>query len=196
MTKPTEFMKKYEVADDEIWSVRPGIYAIKHSALERVASEQKVEFDRPAVLEIDTANKIIVICVFGKLGDRTEWSIGEASPKNCKNDYPAAMAEKRAKDRVTLKLLNSHGAIYSDVETDEFAQQKGDGAPATLAKKDAKPIYLKLQAEVHECKSREQLKTWMLGNRERIEVLPEDWQDTLRLQCQEMMADLRNREAA
>jgi hypothetical protein len=123
MTKPTEFMKSYGVAEDEIWSVRPGIYAIKHAALERVAAEQKIEFDRPAVLEINTKDKVAVLCVFGKLGERTEWSIGEASPANCKNSYPAAMAEKRAKDRVTLKLLNAHGALYSDSEADDFQEQ-------------------------------------------------------------------------
>ena len=61
-------------------------------------------------------------------------------------------------------------------------------------KKDAKEVYTKMQREVQECKSREQLKAWMEGNRERIAVLPEDWQDTLRLQCSEMMMDLRNQE--
>lgn len=197
MTKPVEFMKTYDVADDEIWSVRPGIFAIKHAALERVAAEQKITFDLPVVLEANTKEKIFVLCVSGNMGERTEWSIGEASPKNCKNDYPAAMAEKRAKDRVTLKLLNAHGAIYSDSEADDFEEPKnGNVKYATLPKKDAKEIYTKMQAEIREWSSRDMGRAWMEANKDRIKVLPDDWQDILRLLCEEMLADLRNKEAA
>ena len=46
-----------------------------------------------------------VVQATGKLGERTENSFGEAAPYNNKNNYPLAMAEKRAKDRVILKLL-------------------------------------------------------------------------------------------
>lgn len=127
MSKPTDFMKKYGVSGDEIWEVRRGgAWAIKHAALERVAAEQGVVFDRPAILEINLERKVVCICVFGTLGERTEWSVGEASPSNCTNAYPAAMAEKRAKDRVTLKLLNAHGSLYSESEAEEF----GNDAPA------------------------------------------------------------------
>lgn len=129
MPKPTEFMKAFKVSEDEIWEVRRGggAWAIKHSALERVAVEQGITFDRPAILEINSGAGVVCICVFGTRGDRTEWSIGEASPANCKNAYPAAMAEKRAKDRVTLKLLNSHGFLYSESEADDFSR---DPSPA------------------------------------------------------------------
>lgn len=198
MSKPVEFMKAHNISEDEIWEVRPRIYAIKHAALERVAAEKGVVFDRPAVLEINTKEKVAVLCVFGTLGDRTEWSIGEASPGNCKNAYPAAMAEKRAKDRVTLKLLNAHGAIYSESEADDFEQPRNGGNVkyATLPKKDAKEIYTKMQAEIREWTSRDHGREWMKANADRIKVLPEDWQDILRLQCEEMLADLRNKEAA
>jgi len=185
-------MEKYGIDSDEVWEVRSGVWAIKHSALERVATEQKIRFDRPAVLEISTADKIAVMCVFGSMGDRTEWSIGEAAPYNNKNGYPAAMAEKRAKDRVTLKLLNSHGMIYSDSEADDFAQTT---AP-TLPKKDAKDIYTKMQREAQECASTEMLRGWMKANKDRIHVLPEDWQQILRTQCEELLLDLKQREAA
>ena len=44
--------------------------------------------------------------------------------------------------------------------------------------------------------SRPALKAWLDGNVDRIKILPDDWQDTFRLQCEEAFADLRNREAA
>ncbi len=115
------FMEKYKIDSDEIWEVRPGTWAIKHTALERVGVENKIAFDRPAILEVNLEKKLFAMCVFGTMGDRTEWSVGESAPYNTKPGYPAAMAEKRARDRVILKLLNTHGAVYSESEADDFA---------------------------------------------------------------------------
>jgi hypothetical protein len=127
MGKPSkqilEFMETHGVESDEIWEVHGNSWVIKHKALERVAAEKGIAWDRPAMIETNSADGIVAVCVFGKLGDRTEWSIGEASPKNCKNSYYYAMAEKRGKDRVILKLLNTHATLYSEAEADEFAQQ-------------------------------------------------------------------------
>lgn len=120
-----EFQKTYGITESEMWEVRPGSWAVKHSAIERIVAEQGIKFDRPSVIEANTAERIMVICVFGTLGDRTEWSFGEASPANCKIAYPASIAEKRAKDRVAIKLLNATGyAIYSDEEADEFKEPR------------------------------------------------------------------------
>ena len=74
----------------------------------------------------DPDKKVAAMCVTGHLGDRSEWAIGEASPSNNKNNYPYAMAEKRAKDRVILKLLNMAGDYYSQDEADEFEEAKPD----------------------------------------------------------------------
>jgi hypothetical protein len=195
---PVEFMEAHGIDADEVWEVRPGTgtYAVKHSALERVAAEKGIVFDSPLMLEFHAADKIAVLCVTGKMGDRSEWSIGEAAPYNNKNGYPFAMAEKRAKDRVILKLLNAHGSLYSDAEADDFVKMSGDDKRAFLPKKDSKDIYNKLQREIQESNSREHLKEWMKANKTRIQILDPEWQDILRLQCEEMMADLRQREAA
>ena len=197
MGKPSKeilsFMECYGVDSDEIWEVHGSTWVIKHKALERVAALQSIKFDRPAIIESNAKDKIAVVCVFGKLGEREEWSFGEASPANNKNAYCYAMAEKRAKDRVILKLLNAHGDLYSEDEADEFKQT----APREqLSKKDARGIYEKMQREVQECAGRDHLKTWMSANSDRIKTLPDDWQDTLRLQCHEMMADLKQKETA
>ena len=194
---PTEFMATYKIDADEVWEVRAGgAWAVKHSALERVAAEQCIEFEPPTMIEADGAGKVATILVVGKMKERREWSIGEAAPHNCKNAYTFAMAEKRAKDRVILKLLNAHGALYSDAEVDDFEKVNGTGKATTLPKKDAREIYTKLQREVREAQSREQLKEWGKANADRIGVLPEDWADILRLQYEEAMSDLRQREVA
>lgn len=195
MAKPSkeimEFMSTHKIDSDEIWEVHGNSWCIKHKALERAGAVAGITWDRPQMIEVNSSSGVVALCAFGKLGDREEWSIGEAAPKNNKNSYPYAMAEKRAKDRVILKLLNTHGYLYSEAEFE------ADEKPATLPKKDAKLIYEKLQKESREAAiSREQFKLWLTGNVDRIKVLPEDWQDTFRLQCEELMADLRQREAA
>lgn len=220
-----DFMAAYGVLSDEIWEVRRGgAWAIKHAALERVAAEQGIIFERPAVLEINSERGIVCICVFGTFKDRTEWSIGEAAPSNNKNSYPAAMAEKRAKDRVTLKLLNAHGALYSESEADEFEQRQNphvtrptdivpdveydqnghpvDNIPAgepgieRMTKSMARPEYAKLQSELRGTKTPQELARWGAESKNRVESLPADWQAILRGQYAEHMAELRQGKAA
>ena len=84
-------------------------------------------------------------------------------------------------------------AIWS-VDADGKKQNNQAGKKKTLPKKDAKHIYEKLQADIREIGSRDRLKLWGEANKERVEVLPEDWQDILRLQYEEQMADLRMQE--
>jgi hypothetical protein len=187
------FMERHGVQSDEIWQVHGSTWVIKHKALERVAAEAGITFDRPAFMENCGEKKIVAMCVFGTLGDRTEWATGEAAPYNNKNQYPYAMAEKRAKDRVILKLLNAHAMLYSEDEADDFKEQN---KPAQLPKKDAKDIYTKLQREIDEAVSREHLGEWGKANADRIALMPDDWQEILRSRFAEKLADLRQKEAA
>ena len=136
--KIKEFMTKYGVHKDDVWQVKGGKnYAITHAAIERIAFQHNVTFSLPTIIEADSANKIATVLVTGKLGDFEQWSIGEASPNNNKNDYPFAMAEKRAKDRVVLKLLNIHGLLYSEEEAEAFTEK-----PLPL-KTTKEPIHVK-----------------------------------------------------
>jgi hypothetical protein len=194
MDKPSrevmEFMEKHSIDSDEIWEVHGNSWCIKHKALERAGAVAGISWLPPIMIESNSEKGIVSICVTGTLKDKSEWSIGEASPKNNKNAYCYAMAEKRGKDRVILKLLNTHGYLYSESEFDADVREK----IVTLPKKDSKGIYEKMQSEIRSCTSREQLRNWMDANKDRILVMPEDWQDILRLQCEEMLADLRQNE--
>lgn len=127
-----ELFKGYDVSlgAKDVWEVQ-GTPVIKHSALERLAAALKIRFDPPTVLRAERDEAVIL--TVGRLGDVSEWSIGEAlvsvnyrvSGKMAA--YVYAMAEKRSKDRVILKLANLHGA-YSEEEADEFKQVR---SPAT-----------------------------------------------------------------
>lgn len=97
-----------------------GTPVVLHKALEKVAAAKNIVFDAPQIISCDVTAKEAVICVTGHMEGATEWSIGEAAPYNNKNGYPFAMAEKRAKDRVILKLVGLHGDVYSQDEAEEF----------------------------------------------------------------------------
>tara|TARA_R110000751_G_scaffold32276_2_gene81333 strand:+ start:194 stop:889 length:696 start_codon:yes stop_codon:yes gene_type:complete len=104
-----------------------GTYVLLHKALEKVAVKKGIVFNEPTILECNSENRIVSLLVTGKMGDKSEWSIGEASPSNNKNSYPYAMAEKRAKDRVILKLVGLHGDVYAEDEADAFKEERPVG---------------------------------------------------------------------
>jgi hypothetical protein len=219
------FKDKYGVDADEIWEVRGGAYAIKHKALERVALAENIKFDPPQILSINLADKTIAMCVTGRQGDRTEWTTGEAAPYNNKNGYPVAMAEKRARDRVILKLLQAHGALYSEDEADEFKEGRrnphvtrpediaeptefdqhgnpvdniplGDIAIEPLPKSKAKTDWALCQSEIVRCSTAAGLLKWGNDNANRVASFPSDWQEILRGVYREQMDKLRQGRAA
>ena len=52
------------------------------------------------------------------------WTTDEANAIKCTVEYYFAMAEKRGKDRIILKLINAYEHnIYSDVEADNFVKK-------------------------------------------------------------------------
>lgn len=227
MGKPSpavfEFMKKYGVESDEIWEVHGSTWVVKHKALERIAVEVGIQWDKPEVITCDPEKKLVVICVYGKLGEKTAWSFGEAAPSNNKNAYPVAMAEKRAKDRVILKLLASHGDIYSEEEADDFKRQNPhvtraadilpaadydehgeviDNIPhAETAKKlrvsDQRPLFAELQKEAHAFADSKKFLIWMKDEKtiSRVADFKADWQEMFRGVCKEHLAALRTQEA-
>jgi hypothetical protein len=218
-----DFMSKYNVSSDEIWPVPGGkAYAVKHKALERIAMEKNITFERPAIIGCDLAEKSMVICVFGTMGERTEWTFGEASPVNNKNQYFAAMTEKRAKDRVILKLLSAHGDLYSEDEADDFKRANPhvtrptdilpaadyddhgeiiDNVPHAEPKQklrvaDQRPLFAAIQKEAHAFTDSQKFIAWMNDQKtiDRVADFKPDWQEMFRGVCKEHLTALRTQE--
>lgn len=219
-----EFMSTYSIDSDEVWEVRAGgAWAIKHAALERVAVEQAIKFNPPTIIEGNASEKIATMLVVGRMGDREEWSVGEASPANNKNAYCYAMAEKRAKDRVALKLLKANGVLYSEDEADDFKRPNphvtrptdlvpdveydqhghpldniplGEDGIERLPKAKARVDYEAAEREMLTTKTPEALAKWGAANANRIATYPTDWQAIMRGRYGEHMAELRGVKAA
>ena len=115
-----ELIDKVGMSEQEATWDCHGTPVIYHDALERIASHIGIEFQEPHIIKDNVEEGFVAMCVTGTDGDKTEWSIGEASPYNSKNSYPFAMSEKRAKDRVILKLIGASGFVYSEEEAESF----------------------------------------------------------------------------
>jgi hypothetical protein len=118
----TKALKENGLTKKVLWDCH-GTFVIKHSALETIAANKGITFDEPVIVESNADKSIAIVMVKGYLGDKFEWTFGEATPKNSKNSYPYAMAEKRAKDRIILKLIGLHGDVYSEDEADDFKDE-------------------------------------------------------------------------
>lgn len=154
----TETLKEIGMApNDAGWNCH-GTYVLLHKALEKVAVYKNIVFNEPTILECNSEKKIVSLLVTGTMGDKSEWSIGEASPYNNKNSYPYAMAEKRAKDRVILKLVGLHGDVYAEDEADAFKEArpddiKGGTIEKNFEEKKEDPIEEKKTIEIKDIKT-------------------------------------------
>lgn len=121
---------------DGIWEVQ-GTPVVKHKDVERLGAKLKIRWDEPKYIRAERDEAVIE--VKGRMGtgpeERMEWSIGEArivkdgevggnyKVSGKQAGYVYAMAEKRAKDRVILKLADLHGDVYSEDEADDFKDE-------------------------------------------------------------------------
>ncbi|HZH52495.1 MAG TPA: trna delta -isopentenylpyrophosphate transferase [Microvirga sp.] len=148
--KIAEVLAKFgEPMAGNVWRVQ-GTAVIYHKALERIAAQAKIQFDTPTIVRAERDEAVILVT--GRMGERVEWSIGEAligvnyrvSGKQAA--YVYAMAEKRAKDRVILKLIELHGLVYSEEEADEFRNSRPvAGEPQVEAEKADKTDRTKVE---------------------------------------------------
>lgn len=217
-----DFQAQYKVAEDEVWEVHGSTWVVKHKALERIAAEAGIVWEKPELKVCDMAQGLVAVLFCGRLGEHVEYSFGEASPKNNKNSYPIAMAEKRAKDRVILKLLAVHGDLYSEEEADDFKRQNPhvtrpadivppadyddhgeviDNIPHAeptekLRVADQRPLFDAIQKEAKAFNTSAGFLAWMNNEKTitRVANLKKDWQEIFRGVCKEHLADLREGE--
>ena len=105
------------------------------------------------------------------------YEVGEVNDKNCKNDYPYAMAFKRCFDRVVLKISKlAFAGVYSEAEADEFREpirepaQNQKPAETNVAPQRATPAQIERLAK---CYTGENLaKLLQANNITRIEDMP------------------------
>jgi hypothetical protein len=135
------------LSQSDVWAVQ-GTPVVKHSALERLSAKLGITWDMPKEV-IASMNEIVILARGTRKDGISEWSYGEVNVvregvpggnyriSGKQAGYPFAMAEKRAKDRVIIKLAGLHGA-YSEEEADDFNARNADESGSTGARGRAK----------------------------------------------------------
>jgi len=118
--KIIELMKKHGINKSDLWDCH-GTWILLHRAIEALGAAEGVIVTME-LIHHDQLEKCAIVSASAKIDHcGVEFkSLGEAAPYNNKNSYPIAMAEKRAIDRATLKALNLHGYVYSEIESEDF----------------------------------------------------------------------------
>jgi len=122
----------YNLQPEDFWQLRRGgktITIITHNACEKIAEMVNIVIQEPQWLSRGR-NGVWAVQVMGWKRLQPEhkiWTTGESSPDNCKTDYPVAIAEKRAKDRLILKLVNaSEYGVLSESEMEGLERSETD----------------------------------------------------------------------
>ena len=114
-----EILEELKFNPSECLWEKHGATCMKHRYIEIAGQEKGVVIESLDEVEKTSAEGVVAIKCTASLGKSKVITYGEATPKNNKNGYPYAMAEKRAIDRAILKLIGIHGFVYSDDEVDD-----------------------------------------------------------------------------
>ena len=180
--------EKFGLDKSDFWEIpqKPGTWVAKHAALEVAAVKAGILFDLPVIVEKDAPGLVTSMIVQGVMDGRTEWATGETNPSNYRisgkqPSYPWAMSEKRAKDRVILKLIGIHGLVYSDAEGD-FNAEPGDFTQSQ-PKAASRELYATVQQALRDAgnKGKAALRDYWTSELfiEAWESFPADWRQNL-----------------
>jgi hypothetical protein len=156
-----------EVSRSDIWEIQ-GNPVIHHKAVERLGVMIGIEWHQPQILRAEKDEAVMIVT--GKVGERLEWSVGEAAigqnyrVSGKQAAYVFCMAEKRGRDRVILKLAGLHGA-YSEEEADDFkqgAKPEEEGHQAVSPTKDSRSVYVENSLKlIEQIQTPEAVSAWL-----------------------------------
>ncbi len=128
MTKSERLNKLYDkyglTKEDVFKNPSQGWTIITRSGIDKIqaAAGIVIKYD---VISHDLEN--VIIKATGTYGDKYNETFGESNPKNTRNSYPIAIAEKRAMSRVVLKLSGFYElGVFGEDESDDFKRPSKD----------------------------------------------------------------------
>ena len=127
--------KKYNLTPEDIFKSPVGFTIITRSGIDKIQAVAKIDIAY-SLEKVSDDNKYVVIKAIGIInskidsdGDISKESkrietYGESSPQNTRNQYPIAMAEKRAMSRCVLKLTGFYElGVYGEDEVNEITKK-------------------------------------------------------------------------
>ena len=96
---------------------------LSHNGCLKINDKLETKFNPDAVTIIENGYKSELVFTY-RDKEQGIFEVGEVSEKNCKNEYPYAMALKRCFDRVVLKLSKlAFSGIMSDSEAEDSKKE-------------------------------------------------------------------------
>jgi len=110
---------KYGLNNEDTFKSPQGWTIITRSGIDKIQAAADIDIDYD-VVEYTPG---VSAAVKGRSiwNDRVIVSFGEANPKNCRQSYVLAMAEKRAMSRIVLKLTGFYAlGVFGQDESEDF----------------------------------------------------------------------------
>lgn len=130
-----DLTEKYDLNKDDFFKAPQGFVIITRTGIEKIQRGLNliVQYEvETALCDVEKGCYVIKAIAVqlgkemnlktGKMEDTQKLveTYGEASPKNCRNSYPVAMAEKRALSRAVLKSADLYElGVYGEDEIEE-----------------------------------------------------------------------------
>jgi len=117
-----EFKTKYGLGNHHFWQHKQSNkWIVSHDGVMLAAFKAGIHFEIQPWEGAQDRKSLKVIATMP--GRPTVEMIGECTiGKSITKEYPWAMAQKRAEDRATLRLLCPGGGVYSEIESDDFTK--------------------------------------------------------------------------
>tara|TARA_R110000822_G_scaffold216008_1_gene350836 strand:- start:185 stop:625 length:441 start_codon:yes stop_codon:yes gene_type:complete len=118
-----DLYKKYELHKDDTFKSPQGWTIITRSGSDKIQAVADIDIDYEMVEYTPAVSAAVKATASWK--DRTLSTFGEANPKNCRQSYVLAMAEKRAMSRIVLKLTGFYAlGVFGQDESEDFTKAK------------------------------------------------------------------------
>ena len=113
--------KKYGLSGEDVFKSPQGWVIITRSGIDKIQANADITISYDL---LSNSLDNVIIKAIGSMGDNTIETFGESNPKNTRNSYPIAMAEKRAMSRVVLKLSGFYAeGVFGEDEADDFSKE-------------------------------------------------------------------------
>ena len=136
--KIKKILEQFKINPAKAWWDCHGTQIMYHRYIEEIGASAGVQVIKYETIKADESTAIVKC--HARLGKVDQFSYGECSPRNSKNAYPVAMAEKRAFDRCVLKLVGLHGHVYaiSEMPDEENISKKMSHSNNSVPKAQSK----------------------------------------------------------
>jgi len=127
--------KNYNLTPEDIFKSPLGFTTITRSGIDKIQAVAKIDIAY-SLEKVSDDNKYVVIKAIGNINSKIDSdgdilkenkiieTYGESSPQNTRNQYPIAMAEKRAMSRCVLKLTGFYElGVYGEDEVNEIEKK-------------------------------------------------------------------------